>query len=191
MVAHTRHFQGSVRQPSDPGVDLDCYLEIEGKYAPWAEEIAGAVADEIEAWVDDARAIDGHEVDAARAVAKQIRVLGWLVGSELGDDPAASRERFEVLMDQVGEIMLASVCDPKARRHFSTAMVLATQSLYDLESEETVVKRGAWERTPNRALPGSDRPPPSGRPVPTFQSVRPGPASGPPSRPPSGPRQGS
>lgn len=168
-----------MRQGSDPNVELDCFLEIEGVYTPFAEEIAGAVAEEIEAWVAGDAPVDRREAEAALSVAKQLRVLGWLIGGELGDNPAASRERFEVLIHQVGEILLPPAArdggsaEPKSRRHFSSAMILATQSLYDLESEDTVVKRAAWERNTNRALPGSDHPPPpSGRVAPSYPPLR-------------------
>jgi hypothetical protein len=151
--------------------ELDCFLEIEGVSPAHAEEVALALAEELEAWAETPDAEQQGEVDSAREVAKQLRMLGWLInaGDAAPGDPmtglGADRKKLlgelEMLTARVNEMLLPPVASG-VRRRFTPPVGIPLASLWGADDEEqTVVKKSKWQQghTTNRALrPGSDPP---------------------------------
>ena len=158
-------------------LDLDCFLEIEGVSPAHAEEVALALAEELEAWAQTPDAEKQGELDSAREVAKQLRMLGWLINAgdaapgdavtALGADRKKLLGELEMLTARVNEMLLPPIASG-VRRRITPPCGMPLAALWGADDEEqTVVKKSKWQRghTTNRALtgrPGSD-PPPSGR----------------------------
>lgn len=155
-------------------LELDCFLEIEGVSPAHAEEVALALAEEVEAWTQTPDAAQLGEVDSARELAKQLRMLGWLINADAPGDAGDSDDRvtslgadrkkllgeLEMLTARVNEILLPPVASGVRRRITPPAgMPLAALWGAD-EDERTVVKKSKWQQThtTNRALTGTGRP---------------------------------
>jgi hypothetical protein len=162
-------------------LELDCFLEIEGVSPAHAEEIALALAEELEAWALTPDAEQQGEVDSAREVGKQLRMLGWLINAgdaaasdattSLGADRKKLLGELEMLTARVNELLLPPIASG-VRRRVTPPSGVDLSSLWGAEDDEqTVVKKSKWQQshTTNRALtgrPGSNPPsdpPPSDR----------------------------
>jgi hypothetical protein len=155
-------------------LELDCFLEIEGVSPAHAEEVALALAEEVEAWTLTPDAEQQGEVDSAREVAKQLRLLGWLINAGDADphDPVtglgADRKKLlgelEMLTARVNEMLLPPIASGVRRRITPPAGIELAALWGADDDEQTVVKKSKWQQphTTNRALtgrPGSDPPP--------------------------------
>lgn len=168
-----------------PELELDCFLEIEGVSPAHAEEVALALAEELEAWLETPDAEQQGEVDSAREVAKQLRMLGWLINADGADAPlrgdavpadgvtslGVDRKKLlgelETLTARVNEMLLPPIASGVRRRVTPPAGIDMSALWGNDDDERTVVKKSKWQQnhTTNRALtgrPGSD-PPPSDR----------------------------
>jgi hypothetical protein len=147
-------------------LELECFLEIEGVSAAHAEEVALALAEEVDEWVAAGKADEQGEADSAREVSKQLRLLGWLINAELGGDRQKMLAELELLTARVNDLLLPPVVSG-VRRKFTPPAGMQLAALFGADDEEqTIVKTSKWHlsRNTNRALsgrPGSD-PPPSG-----------------------------
>lgn len=157
-------------------LELDCFLEIEGVSPAHAEEIALALAEEVEAWTETPAAEQQGEVEPAREVAKQLRMLGWLINAGdaapgdrvtgLGADRTKLLGELELLTARVNEMLLPPIASG-VRRRITPHAGVPLAALWGADDEEqTVVKKSKWQRghTTNRALTGrsGSEPPPSG-----------------------------
>lgn len=138
-------------------VELDCFLEIEGASGDDAEEIAAAMADEIEAWISADGAVDTDEATSARELAKQIRLLGWLVSVEGGGaDSPRLMEQLEQLVARATDLVTPPA-NSGVRRRLTPPAALDLSKIYeelDDEDDRTMVRKSMWDqsRSTNRLL---------------------------------------
>ncbi len=160
-----------------PELELDCFLEIEGLSAVHAEEVALALAEELEAWLATPDAAQQGEVDGARQIAQELRMLGWLINADApprGDEALAldgDKKRLlgelEMLTARANELLLPPIASG-VRRRVTPPTGIDLSALWGTDDDErTVVKKAKWQQshTTNRALtgrPGSDPPPSDG-----------------------------
>lgn len=134
--------------------EVDCYLEFEGASPAHAEAVTEAVAEEIEAWMDDGRALDADESSVAEALIRELRVVGWLVstGSTRGISDLMSQ--LELLVTKANELLLPQPSGSQRKLTPPAGIDLSQYMDFDDADEGTVVKRSAWDRThtTNRAL---------------------------------------
>lgn len=137
-------------------VELDCFLEVEGAVGCQAEEVASAVAEEVEAWVEAGKAADETEAANATEVARQLRVIGWLIAVEMqGEDLGKMMEQLEELVARATEVMTPPATSG-VRRKFTPPVPFSVASLYDVDEDDdmTVVRKAKWDqaRSTNRIL---------------------------------------
>jgi len=148
-------------------LELECFLEIEGVSAAHAEEVALALAEELDEWAASGKANEQAEADCGRELSKQLKLLGWLINAELGGDRQKMLAELEMLTARVNELLLPPFVSG-VRRKITPPAGMALAALFSADAEEqTIVKKAKWNlsRNTNRALlgrPGSDPPPSSG-----------------------------
>lgn len=136
---------------------------MQGASPAHAEEVAVALAEEVEAWLA-ATQHDEQDVAVAIELTRQLRLLGWLVAVDLGGDMARMMTQLEQLMAAAGELTQPPVMSG-VRRKVTPHAGVPLAELYGAEDDErTVVKKSKWESAPrsaNRILEkdGSDPPP--------------------------------
>ncbi|MBL8739991.1 MAG: hypothetical protein JNK04_02820, partial [Myxococcales bacterium] len=140
-----------------PELELDCFLEIEGVSPAHAEEVALALAEELEAWLSTSQAVEQGEVESAREVAKQLRLLGWLINDcapDGGDDSVtalgADRKKLlvelELLTARVNEMLLPPAASGVRRRITPPAGIELAALWGADDDEQTVVKKSKWQQ---------------------------------------------
>ncbi|MFO0554911.1 MAG: hypothetical protein U0271_41425 [Polyangiaceae bacterium] len=153
--------------PRNQELDLDCFLEVEGASATAAEEMAIAVAEEVESWVRDGNALDAAEAECAYELARQMRVVGWMVSVDSGEEIARLIDQLEILVFRAGELTVPPAVSG-IRRRLTPPRGLAVADLFsdDFDSDEdlTQVRKSKWDvtRSTNRVLetgPSSQRRP--------------------------------
>lgn len=148
-------------------LELDCFLEIEGVSAAHAEEVALALAEELDEWVGSGAADEQGEADSSRELSKQLKLLGWLINAELGGDREKMLAELEMLTARVNELLLPPVVSGMRRKLTPHAGMPLAELFGADDEEQTIVKKAKWNlsRNTNRALsgrPGSDPPPSAG-----------------------------
>lgn len=153
--------------PRNHELDLDCFLEVEGASAQAAEEMAIAVAEEVETWVRDGHALDSAEADCAHELARQMRVVGWMVSVDEGDGVARLIDQLELLVFRAGELTVPPAVSGVRRRLTPPAGLAVADLLaddFDSDEDLTQVRKSKWDvtRSTNRVLetsPASQRRP--------------------------------
>lgn len=146
--------------------ELECFLEVQGASAPHTEEATGALADELEAWLSADHILDKNEREIALEVARQLRMLGWLISVDLAGDTSKMMDQLEWLVARANDLMTPAMTSG-VRRRLTPLRPLPIAALYAEEEDLTVVKKAKWDvaaRSTNRLLKkdGSDPPPSRG-----------------------------
>ncbi len=143
---------------SDHRAELDCFLQVEGATGADAEEVALALADELE---DFAQSASAEVAKEARETSKELRLFGFLVNAELGGDRPRMVEQLEELATRANDLIAPPVVSG-VRRRITPAAPMPLASLYGADDEErTAVRSWMPGKSTNRVLAGEDLPPSS------------------------------
>ncbi len=142
--------------------EVDCYLEIEGASPSHAEAVSEALAEEIEAWMEDGRALDPEEASIAESLIRELRVIGWLVSTDRTRSTGELMSKLELLVTKANELLLPPAERSHRRLTPPAGVDLSKYLDFDDSDEGTIVKRSTWDRThtTNRALNGPKSTPP-------------------------------
>lgn len=137
--------------------EIDCYLEIEGASPSQSEAISEALAEEIEAWMEDGRALDPEEASVAEALIRELRVIGWLVSTDGAKSTTELMAKLELLVTKANELLLPPAERSHRRLTPPAGVDLSKYLDFDETDEGTIVKRSTWDQThtTNRALQGT------------------------------------